>query len=59
MVLICLLQAPVAASSWSGIRAGDKHGPACPQSAGQKPTSAYSQSEDCLYLNIYSPYQVK
>ena len=37
-------------SNWTGVRDATKHGPACPQhkDVGQ-------QSEDCLYLNIWTP----
>ena len=48
---------PVAA--WTGTRKGDQVGPACPQSARETPSSIFpdpteKQSEDCLYLNVWT-----
>ena len=34
------------------------HGSACPQVSSFKGTTETFQNEDCLYLNIYSPFQV-
>ncbi|XP_047740532.1 uncharacterized protein LOC125179187 [Hyalella azteca] len=46
-------------SNWAGVHRADKHGPACPQSevADTHLTHdvAQQQSEDCLYVNIFSP----
>lgn len=52
-------QPPVAASHWSGIRDATKPGPACAQVAlhtiirGED--MEITGSEDCLYLNVFSP----
>lgn len=49
-------RAPQAASDWSGIRAADKFPAACPQQGAYPPESAPEPtSEDCLYLNIWTP----
>jgi para-nitrobenzyl esterase len=51
---------PAPAAGWTGVRAADAFGPACPQ----KPRGENSlfrqpsedrQSEDCLYLNVWTP----
>ena len=46
---------PRPARSWQGTRDCFSYGPSCPQ--GSTPVAALpdSQSEDCLYLNIWSP----
>jgi para-nitrobenzyl esterase len=41
---------PRAPADWSGIRSASSFGPSCPQPA---PTAG-PQSEDCLYLNVYT-----
>lgn len=47
-------KAPQPVKNWEGILKADKFAPACPQMtfAGMKPVE---QSEDCLYLNVWSP----
>src|SRR5690606_2043746 len=45
---------PVAAPAWQGVRDASAFGPDCPQ-AGNVGSRASAQSEDCLYLNIWSP----
>ncbi len=51
-------RAPQAAPSWSGILAADKFSPVCPQVGSYPPESAPEPtSEDCLYLNIWTPAQ--
>lgn len=50
-------RAPADVAPWSGVRASDSFGASCPQAdlfagAGM---SAGKQSEDCLYLNIWTP----
>ena len=41
---------PRAPADWSGIRSASSFGPSCPQPA----ATAGPQSEDCLYLNVYT-----
>ena len=49
-------QPPKPAVSWSGIRPAVTYSPACTQDrAGYGGLFAKSQSEDCLYLNLWSP----
>jgi para-nitrobenzyl esterase len=47
-------KAPRPAKSWKGIRAARQYAPAAPQNS-PMPGEGGSQSEDCLYLNIYTP----
>jgi len=46
-------QPPHPAASWSGVRAATQFAPHCPQLAG--PFGLASTSEDCLYLNVFTP----
>jgi para-nitrobenzyl esterase len=46
-------QAPVAASAWTNLRDASAFAPHCAQIAG--PFGTASTSEDCLYLNVYTP----
>jgi para-nitrobenzyl esterase len=46
-------QPPQPAASWSGVRAATQFAPHCPQVAG--PFGQASTSEDCLYLNVFTP----
>ena len=46
-------QPPQPAASWSGVRAATAFAPHCPQLAG--PFGQASTSEDCLYLNVFTP----
>lgn len=46
-------QPPRRAASWPGVRDATRFGPACAQPAG--PFGRPSTSEDCLYLNVYTP----
>jgi para-nitrobenzyl esterase len=47
---------PQPAASWSGVRPAIQYSPACTQDrSGYGGLFAKSQSEDCLYLNLWSP----
>ena len=46
---------PEAPDAWSGIRACTNYGATCPQPPG--PVSFGETSEDCLYLNVWTPAQ--
>jgi len=46
-------QPPSAAAHWNGLRDATAFAPHCPQ--GASPFGLASQSEDCLYLNVYAP----
>jgi len=47
-------KAPQALKKWEGVQKADKFGPACPQMS-FFPTAKNDNSEDCLYLNIWTP----
>jgi para-nitrobenzyl esterase len=47
-------QPPQPASDWKGVRDATAFAPSCPQPAGLF-TPAGALSEDCLYLNVYTP----
>ena len=44
---------PQPAASWTGVRDAARFGPHCPQLA--TPYGRPSSSEDCLYLNVFTP----
>ena len=47
---------PQPAAAWSGVRDATKFGPSCPQSTVGNPFLPPGPiSEDCLYLNVYTP----
>ena len=47
---------PQPASSWSGVRDATQFGPSCPQALTGNPfLPPGTISEDCLYLNVYTP----
>src|SRR3984957_6043560 len=46
-------QPPQPAASWPGVRDATKFAPHCPQSA--SPFGQASTSEDCLFLNVFTP----
>ena len=46
-------QPPQPAASWSGVRDATQFAPHCPQSA--SPFGLASTSEDCLFLNVFTP----
>jgi para-nitrobenzyl esterase len=53
-------QPPQPAANWSGVRAANKPGNECVQSAVfWRPGSAASWNEDCLYLNVWTPARAK
>jgi para-nitrobenzyl esterase len=46
---------PVSVAEWAGVGKAQDFGPICPQTAGAVfKTRAKSQSEDCLYLNVWT-----
>ena len=47
-------RAPQPAAKWEGVRPAEKFAPQCVQ-GGFGPGPASSMSEDCLYLNVWSP----
>jgi para-nitrobenzyl esterase len=48
---------PRAAASWTGVRDATQFGPHCPQPA--TPFGQGSTSEDCLFLNVFTPSQFR
>jgi para-nitrobenzyl esterase len=46
-------QPPQPVARWHGVRDATRYGPHCPQTAGA--FGAGSTSEDCLYLNVFTP----
>jgi para-nitrobenzyl esterase len=49
---------PQAAASWTGVRKAEQFGPACAQGqAGPDGRLGAGVSEDCLYLNVWTPAQ--
>ena len=50
-------QPPQPAASWPGIRAATSFAPHCPQPA--SPFGVASTSEDCLYLNVFTPARAR
>ncbi|MFF5497724.1 carboxylesterase/lipase family protein [Streptomyces aquilus] len=52
-------QPPQRATSWSGVRQATEYADRCLQSGGRGTTSATTDSEDCLYLNVYTPTGAK
>src|SRR6185437_5415744 len=47
-------RAPQPVKPWRGVRRGDKFAPGCMQAAGPA-TAVQPPSEDCLYLNVWTP----
>jgi len=48
-------RAPQAPEKWNGVRAADKFAPQCEQSFGSGNDKPPATSEDCLYLNVWTP----
>ncbi|KAH3756481.1 D2 protein [Pelomyxa schiedti] len=46
---------PVSPDYWEGVRTHTQFGPPCPQSGTYGSLEATGYSEDCLYLNVYTP----
>jgi para-nitrobenzyl esterase len=51
-------QAPASVSAWPGVRDAKQAGNVCPQKnvSAADGTSSVRGAEDCLYLNVYTPY---
>jgi len=56
----CNMQAPQPVEAWGddAVRDAFKFGPSCPQMIFESDNSLEPRDEDCLHLNIYSPYRV-
>jgi para-nitrobenzyl esterase len=48
-------RAPQPQAGWSGVRRADRFGPSCMQDTQQPGTAWLRVSEDCLYLNVWTP----
>lgn len=57
LILICL-QPPVAAEPWEGVLHATKDGSICSQRDPFRRDVDIVGSEDCLYLNVYTPHWV-
>ena len=59
-VCACCVEAPQPVEPWGDdvIRSAVEFGPSCPQMLFESDNSLEPRDEDCLHLNIYSPYEV-
>lgn len=48
-------RAPQPVAKWQGARPADKFAPQCVQNLGNGPDKPPAMSEDCLYLNVWTP----
>jgi para-nitrobenzyl esterase len=46
---------PAPVQPWDGVKETTMYSPACPQPAAASPGSPLTMSEDCLYLNVWTP----
>ena len=48
---------PAPVQPWEGTKETKVYSPACPQPAAASPGTTLNMSEDCLYLNVWTPAQ--
>src|SRR3569623_2999436 len=48
-------RAPQPAAKWTGVRSAESFAPQCVQNVGNGPDKPPVMSEDCLYLNVWTP----
>ena len=46
---------PAPVQPWDGVKETKMYSPACPQPAAASPGAPLNMSEDCLYLNVWTP----
>ena len=52
------LQPPIPPQHWEGVKDAVQLAPVCPQDSLSSRTENHLQDEDCLYLNIFAPFEV-